>query len=84
MAKGGDYDNFVTVNGDPIEGTAELTFGAITVAERGDGDTDGFFTNSDYFEVKGFMTSGIYKVYGDCDCDELITNSDYFCIKGKM
>ena len=87
MAKGGDYDNFVTVNGNPIEGTAELTFGAITVCERGDANADGSVTPADMIAVKNAFYGGAplnCETAADCNCDLTVTPADMICIKNAF
>ncbi len=78
---GETYDNFVTVDGTPLDGG--VTFGSNTIKERGDADADRYITNSDYFAIK-ILINNKYVVYADCDADGYITNSDYFCVKGKI
>ncbi len=82
IGKGGNFANFVDVNGNCQDNNSNL-FKGITIRERGDADADGYITNSDFFAIKPLINNK-YVVYADCDSDGVITNSDYFCVKGKI
>jgi hypothetical protein len=79
----GDYKNFVATDGTVMDAT-NVSFGAISVYERGDANADGVLTNSDMFAVRQLLIDNVYKVYADCNNDGVLTNSDMFCIRGKL
>ena len=78
-----EFKNFVATDEEVLDDAA-VAFGTITVKERSDANGDGVITNMDMFEVKGMLSSGVYKCYADCNDDGVITNMDMFCIKGKL
>ena len=82
IGKGGNFSNFVDVNGNCQDGSDLFT--TITIRERGDADADGRITTSDYFTIKSLLSSNGYTCFADCDGDSRITTSDYFCIKSKL
>ena len=82
--KAAPYDNFVETDGTVLD-SVNVTFGAITVRERGDANVDGVITSADMFVIKGIMsTSGDYTCFADCNDDLVITSADMFCVKGKL
>ena len=81
LGKGGDYMNFVTAGGTPLDGSA--TFSA-KVAKRGDANADGTINVSDYVAVRNLLTSPSPPVYADCNNDTFVNVSDYICIRNNL
>jgi hypothetical protein len=80
----GDFKNFVAADGTVMDNN-DVTFGSITVRERGDANGDKVITNLDMFAIRNIISAGgSYNVYADCNSDEVITNLDMFCVRGKL
>lgn len=83
LGKGGDYANFVQVDGTLMDGG--VVFGATESHERGDVNADGIINVLDMGSVKNYMVNGgnAYP-WMDCNSDGIINVLDMGCVKGIM
>ena len=70
LGKGGNYQNFVQVNGSLMDGST--AFGTISVYERGDANGDTFINFADMSRIRTMMNDGDYSVFADCNYDSFI------------
>jgi len=70
------FKNFVKTDGNVLDEYG-VSFGSISVYERGDANGDGSVTNIDMGTVRNLILgSGGYRVYADANGDGMITNVD--------
>ena len=76
------YVNFVNTAGTNLD-SSPPSFTAIA-AERGDANTDGAISPSDYIAIRGNLSSINAPPYMDCNNDGSVSPSDYICVRGKL
>ena len=78
LGQEGKFANFVdTANpANVLDDTGVVTFGKITIAQRGDANADGFITNLDMGTVRKLILNGKYVCYADVDKSGSVTFAD--------
>ncbi len=84
IGKGGNFSNFVDVNGNCEDGSPDLFSKGITIRERGDANASGDITSADMFTVRSMLGTTDFPVYADCNKSGDITSADMFCIRSKL
>lgn len=90
LGKGGNYSNFVQVNGVELDqglaGEDKIApIGQVVIHERGDVNGDTIINILDIGAVKNYMVNGgIVHPWMDCNSDEDINILDMGCVKGIM
>ena len=82
----GDFKNFVDTD-DPanVLDDVSVTFGSITVCERGDANADGDINALDFGAIRSIFLGGIgYVVCADCNADGNINALDFGCVRSKF
>ncbi len=87
LGRDGKFANFVDISGnecdadptnpdDPDACAASVSFGTITVRERGDANADTNITNQDMGRVRNLILQSKYVVYADANDDGQVSNQD--------
>ncbi len=85
LGKSGDFANFVdTTTPIAVEMDASVTFGTITVRERGDANGDGTITVLDIRTLRQNLGASDTPPWVDCDGDGSVGVLDVRCVKTKM
>ncbi len=93
VGKGGNFANFVDVNGNCQDNNSDL-FAGITIRERGDANGDGDVTPGDMISVRNYFYNGVLPPClpaADCNNDAPeesltpnVTPADMICIRNKF
>ena len=90
LGKGGNYSNFVQVNGVELDhglaGDDKIApIGAVAIYQRGDANGDGVISGADRSTVKYYMVNGSYfSPWVDCNGDGNVSGADRSCIQYLM
>ena len=84
LGKSGDFANFVDTATPAVVMDGSVTFGTMTVKERGDANGDGNITAVDYVAIRNNLSATDFPPYMDCNNDGSISAVDYVCVRNKL
>jgi len=84
LGRAAPYDNFVCTDVDKTVLDASISWGALTVFERGDANGSGSITFADINAVKGNIGNPNAHCWEDCNGSGSVTFADINCVKGKI
>jgi len=86
LGKGGDYANFVQVDGHVLDDDSSPSFqiGMTEIHERGDANGDGVISNVDMGTVRNYILSGNFSCYADANGDGVVSNVDMGTIRNMI
>jgi hypothetical protein len=82
LGRDGAYENFVSTDGDLLDGSAAQ--GLIQAAERGDANADCDIKTSDYVSTRNWIAGENPPPYADCNGEGGVTTADYICVRNKI
>ncbi|MFH1146769.1 MAG: dockerin type I repeat-containing protein [Pseudomonadota bacterium] len=81
--RGGSYDNFVKANGSVLDWES-VSFGTVTVRERGDANGDGVINVNDIRQLKRIIGQSDLPCWVDCNGDGAVNVNDIRCLQRKI